>query len=188
MRSRASRADGRGGLARRSSQTGAADATSRRRASRASARVFSGHGLVGLIAIAMDDAAIAFEQSAAMNGPTARCIGIDDARWIGFRPKAGHPATAPRSSRFWSCRAPDPIPAPGVSSTQLRGGEKSARETLIERFNLLGGIADPEGERGTVDARYRASPASAPDDKAANANDTWRRSHARRAARWAVRP
>ncbi|MET4236427.1 hypothetical protein ACVWXN_010195 [Bradyrhizobium sp. i1.4.4] len=37
----------------------------------------SGHGLVSLIAIAMDDAAIAFEQSQAMNGPTARCIGIN---------------------------------------------------------------------------------------------------------------
>src|SRR3954467_5674831 len=39
----------------------------------------SHHGLVSLIAVAVDDAAIAFEQSQAMNGAAAWCIGIDHA-------------------------------------------------------------------------------------------------------------
>ena len=42
----------------------------------------SGHSLVSLIAVAVDDAAIAFEQSQAMNGAAAWCIGIDHARWV----------------------------------------------------------------------------------------------------------
>ncbi len=36
-----------------------------------------GHGLVGLITIAVDDAAIASEQSQAINCAAARCIGIN---------------------------------------------------------------------------------------------------------------
>jgi hypothetical protein len=36
----------------------------------------SGHGLVGLIAIAVDDAAITPEQPQAMNSAAARCVGI----------------------------------------------------------------------------------------------------------------
>ena len=42
----------------------------------------SHHGLVSLIAVAVDDAAIALKQLQAMNGPTARCIGVNHARWV----------------------------------------------------------------------------------------------------------
>src|SRR6266702_743244 len=111
----------------------------------------SGHGLVGLIAIAVDDAAIALEQPQAMNGTVARCIGIDYARRIrpGPRPVIARqspevtglgPATPRIQYRCWC-----------FIDTKLRGGEQHFAQTMPQGFQLLGGVADPEGERGAVE-------------------------------------
>src|SRR5579872_6329372 len=48
----------------------------------------SDHGFVSLIAVAVDDAAIALKQPQAMNGAAARCIGIDHPRRIRSGPRS----------------------------------------------------------------------------------------------------
>ncbi len=148
----------------------------------------SGHGLVSLIAVAVDDAAIALEQAQAMNGPTARCIGIDHPRWGQVRPRACHRARAPRNSRFWSCRAPDPAPAPGSHRHRASKRRAEAGADDATRASIPGQHSRPRRRAWNGPALFRASPASAPGGKAANANDTWHRSHARPAARWAILP
>src|SRR5579859_3258430 len=81
----------------------------------------SGHRLIGFIAIAMDDAAIALKQPQAMNGAAARRIGVNHARWVRSGPRsvvarqrpevAGFGPAAPRiQDRRW-----------GFIDTELRG-------------------------------------------------------------------
>src|ERR1700689_5737835 len=90
----------------------------------------SGHGLVSLIAIAMDDAPVALKQSQAMNGPTARCIGVNHARWVRSGPRpviarqrpevAGFGPAAPRiQHRRWR-----------LIDTKFRGGGKKLAQTV----------------------------------------------------------
>src|ERR1700727_454935 len=110
----------------------------------------SGHGLVSLIAIAMDDAPVAFKQSQAMNGPTARCIGVNHARWVRSGPRPVIARQRPEVAGFGLASPRIQYRHRGLIDTKLRGGEQNLAQTAPQGFQLLGGIADPEGERGTV--------------------------------------
>ncbi|SDD36485.1 hypothetical protein SAMN05216337_1010127 [Bradyrhizobium brasilense] len=134
----------------------------------------SGHGLVSLIAVAVDDAAITLEQPQAMNGAAARCIGIDHPRR--FRSGPGPVIARQRPEVAGFCPA-----APGIQHRRRglidaelqRPAEAGADDAT--RASIPGRHSRPRRRAWNGRWRYRASPASAPGGKAANANDTWHR-------------
>src|SRR5215831_9063172 len=111
----------------------------------------SGHGLVGFIAIAVDDAAIALEQPQAMHGTAAQCIGIDHARWIRPGPRPVVARQRPEVAGFGPATSRIQYRRRCFIDTNLRGGEQHLAQTMPQGLQLLGGIADPEGKRGTVE-------------------------------------
>src|SRR3954469_9155867 len=111
----------------------------------------SGHGLVSLIAVAVDDAAIALEQPQAMNGPTARCIGVNHARWVRSGPGPVIARERPEVAGFGPAAPGIQHRRRGLIDTELRRGEQKLAQTMPQGLQFLGRIADPEGERGTVD-------------------------------------
>src|SRR3954469_16437911 len=111
----------------------------------------SGHGLVSLIAVAVDDAAIALEQPQAMNGPTARCIGVNHARWVRSGPGPVIARERPEVAGFGPAAPRIQHRRRGLIDTELRRGEQKLAQTMPQGLQFLGGVADPEGERGTVD-------------------------------------
>src|ERR1700749_948089 len=103
----------------------------------------SGHGLVSLIAIAMDDAAIAFEKPQAMDGPTARRIGINHPRRIRSGPRPVIARERPEVAGFGPAAPRIQHRRRGLVDTKLRGGEQDLAHTTPQGLQLLGSIADP---------------------------------------------
>src|ERR1700729_4314561 len=89
----------------------------------------SGYGLVSLIAIAVDDAAVAFEQLQAMNGAAARCIGIDHARWVRSGPRPVIARQRPEVAGFGPAAPRIQYRHRGLIDTKLRGGEQNLAQT-----------------------------------------------------------
>ncbi|MFK4719150.1 hypothetical protein ABIE89_000250 [Bradyrhizobium niftali] len=90
----------------------------------------SGHGLVSLIAVAVDDAAIALEQAQAMNGPTARRIGIDHPRWVRSGPGPVIARERPEVAGFGPAASRIQHRCGGLIDTELRGGEQKLAQTM----------------------------------------------------------
>src|ERR1700751_2820932 len=81
----------------------------------------SGHGLVSLIAIAMDDAAVALKQPQAMDGPTARRIGVTHARWLRSGPRPVIARERPEVACFGPAAPRIQHRRRGLIDTELRG-------------------------------------------------------------------
>src|SRR6202021_3978953 len=101
----------------------------------------SGHGLVSLIAIAMDNAPVAFKQSQAMNGPTARCIGVKHARWVRSGPRPVIARQRPEVAGFGPAAPRIQYRHRGLIDTKLRGGEKNLAKTEPQGFKHRGRVS-----------------------------------------------
>src|SRR3954471_24693925 len=89
----------------------------------------SSHGLVSLITIAMDDAAVALKQPQAMNGAAARCIGVNHARWFRPGPRPVAARERPEVAGFGPATPGIQHWRRGLIDTKLRGGEQNLAQT-----------------------------------------------------------
>lgn len=95
----------------------------------------SGYGRVSLITVAVDDAAIALKQPQAMNGPKARCIGVNHARWVRSGPGPVIAGQRPEVADFNAATSRIQYRC-GVSSTQsFEEASRSWRRRCHKGFN-----------------------------------------------------
>jgi hypothetical protein len=111
------------------------------------------------------------EQPQAMNGTAARCIGIDHARWIRPGPRPVVARQRPEVAGFGPATSRIQYRRRRFIDTKLRGGEPSRADDATGA-SAPGRHSRPRRQAWNGRARYRASPASGPDDRAANATDT----------------
>ncbi len=83
------------------------------------------------------------------HGPVG--IGVNHARWVRSGPRPVITRQRPEVAGFGPATPRIQHRRGGLIDTELRRGGQKLAQTMPQGLQFLGGIADPEGERGTVD-------------------------------------
>ena len=117
----------------------------------ASPRRFVGNGLVGGVAVALHDAAIAVEQLQRVDRAAAGRVGVGDGRRIGPAPGPIVASDRPEVAFLGAAAAGIEHRRLGLVDRDLARGQNEFAQPKIERLELGRRIADPERQDRALD-------------------------------------
>jgi transposase-like protein len=110
-----------------------------------------GNGLVGGIAVALHDAAIAVEQLERVDGAATGCVGVGHRRRVGPAPGPIVARDRPEEAVLDAATAGIQHRCLGLVDRDLARGQDDLAQSQPQRCELGGGIAHPERQHGALD-------------------------------------